>query len=123
MESLEFILILSVFGAVLFWYLQNEGKNANGELGLLALVRDPETKMQRKRAYRPKQRLARRTHEMRDTEATKAAENATPAFREIGEDERMRQKFRRQDEARYRAKDKANRYKQRPNPRDTTTAA
>ena len=109
LESLEFIALIASFAIVLFWYLQNEQGSSQGLRGLLAMVDDPDaTKPEARRpSYRMKTRLARRAHELRDIDGVKdAAQNAKPAFRKAARAGRMRRKFRRQDEARYRVKDR-----------------
>lgn len=112
MEALEFIAILTTFAIVLVWYIQNAAVDGDGACGLLALLQDPETSRPgaARASYRVKSRLAIRAHERRDAQEGDASVTQTPAFRTLGEDDPMRRKFRLQDEARYRAKDKAARY-------------
>ncbi len=121
MEALEFIAILTVFAVVLVWYIHNVQTDSEGERGLLAIAADPETAKPGapQSSYRMKTRLAMRAHERRDAEGVKTAAQATPAYRVLDDGDRMRRKFRRQDESRYRAKDKTARYK----PRNGPTAA
>jgi len=106
-ESLEFIGILVVGAIVAGWYFQNAEKGANGEFGILAVKPDrpaaPEEKTPR---YRIKPRRAIRARDLRSVESAKAAEEAAPAYRVRTEAASMRRRFRRQDEARYRIKDK-----------------
>lgn len=122
MDGIEFLLIVAVFAAVLYWYLKNAEAGSEGLVGLLALHDDPEeAKGGRKRSYRIKERAAPGRAVMRDIRAEK---NRKAAYRLKGGDEasraeRMRQRFRRQDEARYRVKDKAANYKKRKTPADT----
>jgi len=120
LEALEFIAIVATFAVVLFWYIQNEQAQGDGARGLLAISEDPETARPDgpRASYRMKKRLAVRAHERRDAESAKTLSEAAPAFRSLGENERMRRKFRRQDEARYRAKDRAANFK----PGDTPSA-
>lgn len=119
MDSIEFLLIVAVFAAVLYWYLKNAEAGVEGLLGYLALLDDPEeAKAGKSRAYRIKERAARGNTTMRDARAEK---NRHAAYRLKGGDdasrtERLRKRFHRQDEARYRVKDKAAHYKQRKSP-------
>ena len=107
MENLEFIAVLSVGFIVAGWYLFNAEKKASGELGLLALkpaaVISPEKRRSR---YRIKDRSAVRARDRRTIDATKANAAPTPAYRERDDAAQARRRFRRQDEARYRVKDK-----------------
>ncbi len=118
LEALEFIAILATFAVVLAWYIKNAAAGDDGARGLLALSQDPETaKPDAPRAsYRIKTRLAMRAHERRDAQDGRTPPELAPAFRALGEADRMRRKFRLQDEARYRAKDKAARYTPRSGP-------
>jgi len=113
MESLEFLLVLAALGAVLSWYLRNEAAGADGLLGMLALKDDPDASMAgRRRSYRIKPRIAQRAHQRRmEALSGTGAETSKGAFRTSCDDDRMRRRYRRQDEARYRVKDKASRYK------------
>ena len=121
MDSLEFLLIIAVFAAVLLWYLQNAEAGSEGLVGLLALRDDPEeARSVKKRSYRIKERPQRDKAAMRDIRAEK---NQRAAYRVkggagAGGAEQMRQRFRRQDEARYRVKDRAALYKKRKGPTD-----
>ena len=107
MESLEFLSILIVGLVVAGWYYLNEKKGAGGELGLLAIKPDvvapPE---QRKSRYRLKDRRAVRARDRRSLDAAKSAESAKPAYRQLDDAASARRRFRLQDEARYRVKDK-----------------
>lgn len=107
MESLEFLVILAVGLIVAGWYYLNEAKGANGELGLLAIKPDvvapPE---ERKSRYRLKERSTVRARDRRSLDAAKSVEAAKPAYRQLDDTARARRRFRRQDEARYRVKDK-----------------
>jgi hypothetical protein len=118
LEALEFIAILATFGVVLAWYLKNAGAGDDGARGSLALLQDPETAKPGgpRTSYRIKNRLAMRAHERRDAQDGAAPPELAPAFRALGERDRMRRKFRLQDEARYRAKNKAARYTPRNGP-------
>lgn len=102
MESLEFIAVVGVFGAILVWYLQNMSKGGDGAHGLLAMRNEPNEEASKgpQRAYRSKSRIARRAQDR------KAAFSHENAVNDEAHTERMRRKFRRQDEARYRVKDR-----------------
>ena len=104
MDSLEFILIVAVFAVVLRWYLKNADAKSEGLLGLLALKDDPAAaKATRRKSYRIKARIrgsASGLADSRDADAPKT-------YRTQEEGERMRRRYRRQDEARYRVKDLA----------------
>ena len=108
MDSLEFILIVAVIAVVLRWYLMNAEAKSDGLLGFLALKDDPETaEAPGRKSYRIKARARRGAaalDDSRDAEAPKT-------YRTLEEGERMRRRFRRQDEARYRVKDLAAGYK------------
>ncbi len=108
MESLEFLCILAVGLTVAGWYYLNEKKGAEGELGLLAIKPDvvapPEEKSRGR--YRLKERRAVRARDRRSLDTAKSAETAKPAYRQLDDAARARRRFRRQDEARYRVKDK-----------------
>ncbi len=127
MEALEFIAILATFAVALFWYIQNTEAGSDGARGLLAIssdpdaaggaaARDPDSPDATRASYRIKKRLAMRAHERRDAASAKTQSEAAPAFRLLRENERMRRKFRRQDEARYRVKDKAAKHHPRGGP-------
>jgi len=102
MEILEFIAVILVLAAILVWYLQNATKGGDGARGLLAMRAEPNEAVSDgpKRAYRAKSRIARRAQDQ------KAAFDQADAASEEIHTERMRRKFRRQDEARYRVKDR-----------------
>lgn len=105
MDSLEFIAIVAFFAVVMLWYLKNAEAGSDGLLGILAIIDDPESAGSRpSRAYRMKERKTR----SKDTDIrTASAENPASATYAIADDSaRMRQRFRRQDEARYKVKDK-----------------
>ncbi len=109
MDALEFILILAVFAVVLHWYLANARAGSAGLLGLLALKEDPESAAKsRRKAYRIKARARTKPSGLRDSRTEDAAPKT---YRTLDEGERRRRRYRRQDEARYRVKDKAARYK------------
>ncbi|NOX94817.1 MAG: hypothetical protein GXP04_06875 [Alphaproteobacteria bacterium] len=105
-ESLEFIAIIAVFAVILFWYLQNIHAETQGTRGLLALSDDPETTQAspRRSAYRIKSRTARLGHDPRIV--NNASQMPSPVDHAPGNTTHMRRKFRRQDEVRYRVKDK-----------------
>ncbi len=106
-ESLEFLGVLIVGLVIAGWYFLNEEKGADGDIGLLALkpnVAEP-TKKSRGR-YRIKPRRAMRARDARSIDDARMAEAAEPAYRVFDDDARARRRFRRQDEARYRVKDK-----------------
>lgn len=121
MDVIEFLLIVAVFAGVLYWYLQNAEAGSEGLKGLLALAPDPdEAGSAKKQSYRFKQRASRGGPVMRDI---RAEQRHMGAYRAKDGDEpdraeRMRRKFRRQDESRYRVKDKAANYKKKKDPSD-----
>lgn len=104
MDSLEFLLIVAVLAGVLWWYLVNERGGADGRAGLLALKDDPEpARVEKKKSYRIKDRPTRRAslHDSR-------VDTGPKTYRSLDDEAaRMRRRFRRQDEARYRVTDKA----------------
>lgn len=105
MDTLEFLLIVTVFAVVLFWYLKNAEAKSDGLLGLLALKDDPQAaKGARRKSYRIRNRAMRRPAGLRDSREEAAAPKT---YHTQEEGERMRRRFRRQDEARYRVKDMA----------------
>lgn len=112
MESLEFIGIIFTAGVVLSWYVTNAAQKSGGEQGLLALIDDEEEKAlcATRKTYRMKTRAAVHHREVADTQSRLARAKAKPAFRTNSEAEQLRRKYRRQDEARYRVKDKAAKY-------------
>lgn len=104
MDSLEFLLIVTVFGVVVIWYLANVKAGSPGQIGLLALAEDPETANAKpRRAYRMKDRPARNSATFHDSRANVAQRKT---YRVLDEAAHMRRRFRRQDEARYKVKDK-----------------
>ena len=116
MDTLEFLLIVAVFAFVLFWYVQNEEAKSEGLIGLLAMLDDPEiAKHGPRKSYRIKDRTARKPAGMRDS---REKETSDVTYRQADEDARMLRRFRRQDEARYRVKDKAARFTPNPGDRD-----
>ena len=106
MEGLEFIAVIIVLAAILAWYLQNITTGGDGSRGLLAMRTDPkEVENERpKRSYRSKSRIAGRAQDRPAVFAQKAGGQG--AASDAVHAERMRRKFRRQDEARYRVKDR-----------------
>ena len=109
MDAVEFILIIAVFAVVLVWYLRNAEAGSEALLGLLALSDDPAAaKGEKRRSYRIKPRVARKKAELHDS---RVEPDAAPSYRVRGDEERLR--FRRQDEARYKVKDKAAGFKPR----------
>ncbi len=123
-DTLEFLLIIVVFAVILFWYLQNAEAGSDGLRGFLALEEDPAAaKAGNKKAYRVKERPEHGKTTMRDVRAEQKARSTyhTKDGGEVDRAERMRQRFRRQDEARYRVKDKAANYKQRKSPAEKNT--
>ena len=107
MENLEFLGVLTVAALIIGWYIHNDAKKADGDIGWLALKPDVfgEAEASRRR-YRIKPRVARRARDLRTLDAAKTQESARPAYRERDDAERARRRFRRQDEARYRVRDK-----------------
>ena len=107
MENFEFLGVLIVGIAVAGWYFLNEEKGADGDIGLLALKPDTaEPPEERRSRYRIKPRRAVRSRDARSVQGAKEAETAAPAYRVLDDAARARRRFRRQDEARYRVKDK-----------------
>jgi len=103
MDTIEFILIIAAFAAVLWWYVANARAKSDGLLGLLALQGDPEpASMKNRKSYRIKKRPARGQAQLRDS---REAPQTDPTYRERDEAAAMRRRFRHQDEARYRVKD------------------
>lgn len=119
-EALEFLSILIVLAMTASWYVFNLQKGAQGQRGLLAVRGSPSCpKGELKRSYSVKSRIARSVRERQA--ATGITDEATaPAFRENGADALMRRKFRRQDEARYRVKDKASMIRNKDKPPSET---
>jgi hypothetical protein len=112
MDTLEFLLIVAIFAFVLFWYVQNEEANSEGLIGLLALRDDPEiAKRGPRKSYRIKDRTARKPAGMHDSREKKTSD---VTYRQDDEHAHMLRRFRRQDEARYRVKDKAARFTLKP---------
>lgn len=107
MENIEFLGVLIVGITVAGWYFLNEEKGANGEIGLLALKPDAaEPPGEQRSRYRIKPRRAVRARDARSIQDLKDADTAAPAYRVLEDAARARRRFRRQDEARYRVKDK-----------------
>ncbi len=106
LETLEFIAVIAVFAVILVWYLQNIHAETQGTRGLLALCDDPKTQeaSPHRKTYRIKARVARHRHEPQTasdiSQTLSTVESASVSAAH------MRRKFRRQDEARYRVKDK-----------------
>lgn len=96
-----------VAAGVIGWYLQNEETGADGERGILALRPDAKIPQPKARSrYSIKPRKALRARDRATVESVKAAREPASSYRAIDEAERMRRKFRRQDDARYRVKDR-----------------
>jgi len=109
MDSIEFLLIVASFAVVIIWYLRNAEARSDGLLGLLALKDDPDlVKHGRRPSYRLKDRTARKPAGLRDS---REAQKSVATYTQKDDDEAMRRRFRRQDEARYRVKDKAAKFK------------
>ncbi|MFC2951170.1 hypothetical protein ACFOOP_04475 [Marinicaulis aureus] len=109
MDSIEFFLIVASFAVVIIWYLRNAEARSDGLLGLLALKDDPDlVKHGRRPSYRLKDRTARKPAGLRDS---REAQKSVATYTQKDDDEAMRRRFRRQDEARYRVKDKAAKFK------------
>ncbi len=112
MDTIEFLLIVAAFAVVLYWYVQNEEAKSSGLLGLLALRDDPEAaKHGPRKSYRIKDRTARKPAGMRDS---REKDTSDVTYRQAADDARLQQRYRRQDDARYRVKDKAARFKIKP---------
>ncbi len=106
-ENLEFLGVILVGILVAGWYFHNEEKGADGDIGLLALKPDVAPPPARSRGrYRIKPRRAARARDARTVDDARALEDAPPAYRAADDATRARRRFRRQDEARYRVKDK-----------------
>jgi hypothetical protein len=107
MDQLEFIAILATPAFLIFWYWQNLRADAAGVFGLLALKDDPEAAKPggKMGAYRVRTRLAPGAGQRRGPSGPGPRPKKT--YKLVDDHERMRRRFRRQDEARYRAKDKA----------------
>ena len=105
-DTLIFLATLITFGAIVFWYVRNEQLHADGSYGLLGLEPDPAVEAAKKSAYRTKRRavLNVRVRNVDDVLKHARMQNDDPARPEMTP--RMRRKFRRQDEVRYRVKDK-----------------
>lgn len=105
-DTLIFLATLITFGVIVYWYVRNEQMQADGSFGLLGLAPDPAAEAAKKRAYRTKQRGVPnvRARNIDDVLNQARMQNADPAKPEMTP--RMRRKFRRQDEVRYRVKDK-----------------
>lgn len=109
MDSIEFILIVACFAVVIIWYLRNAEARSDGQLGLFALKDDPDlVKHGRRPSYRLKDRTARKLAGLHDS---REPEKAIATYTQKDGDEAMRRRFRRQDDARYRVKDKAAKFK------------
>ena len=107
MENIEFLGVLIVGITVAGWYFLNAEKGANGDIGLLALKPDiAELPKKSRGRYRIKPRRAVRSRDARSVQDAKEAQAAAPAYRELEDAARARRRFRRQDEVRYRVKDK-----------------
>ncbi|MEO1135409.1 MAG: hypothetical protein AAFW68_02220 [Pseudomonadota bacterium] len=114
MDALEFLLIIAVFAAVLFWYLQNEERNSDGLIGLFSLKDDPEiVKSGPRKSYRKKNRTARKPARAQDV----SGDAPGVAYKSSDDAERMKRRFRAQDDARYKVKDKVAGFKSKPSPR------
>jgi len=102
MDTIEFILIIASFGAVLWGDLENVRAGSDGLKGLFALKDDTLKPAAKTRRYRVKHRPLRGKAALHDSREAPAG----PAtYRDLGDAARMRRRFRRQDEARYRVKD------------------
>jgi len=102
MDSIEFLAIIAVLAGILAWYIHNVRAGSDGHAGLFALRQD---------AGSPKPNPPRSRYR-----ATSRAKNQTPAHGGKIEscdshDGPKPRKFRQRDEARYRVKDKAARYR------------
>lgn len=111
MDSIEFLLIVAVFAVIILWYLKNAEARSDGLLGLLALKDDPDiAKHGRRPSYRLKDRTARKPSGLHDS---REAKKETVTYSQPSQSEIMRRRFRRQDDVRYRLKDKAAKFKPR----------
>ena len=117
MEILEFLLIITSFATVLFWYLQNAVKDAKGDLGLFALrlSENELTAAKPRRSYRIRPRKTPRRGVRFDVDTNKSETlDAQATYRIRDESAQTMRRFRRQDEARYRVKDKIKSYRSSP---------
>lgn len=105
-DTLIFLATLITFGVIVYWYVRNEQMQADGSHGLLGLVPDPAVEAAKKRAYRTKRRAVPnvRARTVDDVLNNARMQPDAPAKPEMSQ--RTRRKFRRQDEVRYRVKDK-----------------
>ena len=106
MDTLIFLATLITFAVILFWYVRNEQMQADGSHGLLALVPDPVVEGIKKRAYRTKRRAMPNVRARTVDDVLKHGHMQTAVPEKPEMTTRMRRKFRRQDEVRYRVKDK-----------------
>ncbi|NNE41647.1 MAG: hypothetical protein HKN14_12115 [Marinicaulis sp.] len=106
MEHIEFISILVAASIVIFWYIQNEASGGLGGAGILALrSASRDENAESPKSYRPIDRTALRGRTtLSPSEAVRPREKS---YRILSENDRLQHKFRRQDEVRYRVKDKA----------------
>ena len=110
METLEFIALIAGFAVILVWYIQNAVADSDGYKGILALINDPI--IGKRGAYKVKSRATRRSHEslihdQRDNKDEAAAPIQKQAtYNNLEQANRMRSKFRRQNETRYKVKDR-----------------
>lgn len=105
-DTLIFLATLITFGVIVYWYVRNEQMQADGSHGLLGLIPDPAVEAAKKRAYRTKRRAVPnvRARNVDDVLNNTRMQTVAPEKPEMSP--RLRRKFRRQDEARYRVKDK-----------------
>ncbi len=105
-DTLIFLATLITFGVIVYWYVRNEQMQADGSHGLLGLIPDPAVEAAKKRAYRTKRRAVPnvRARNVDDVLNNTRMQTVAPEKPEMSP--RLRRKFPRQDEARYRVKDK-----------------
>ena len=99
MEQIEFLAILGVFALIAHAYFRG---GVHGEKALFAIKLDPLDAASSKRRYRMRKRRALRVVDKRDVAARQIAQEADPTYKA----KKMRQRFRRQDDARYNVKDR-----------------
>lgn len=98
MDSIEFIAIIVVLAAILAWYIHNVRAGADGHAGWFALRQDGE-------AHSPSQLPGRNRPQKAGAEGP--VETTEMLVGDSNPNTQSRRKFRRQEKARYRVKEKA----------------
>lgn len=135
MEIIEFLAIMLVAAAIVAWYVVNENQNADGTAGFLRLrvsgQKSTSVKAGDRLRYhaRDRHRASYREAGERKTAYRKSGDSVldnssqgqTPGEDQAGEahdeTERLVKKYRRQDDVRYRIKDKAARFNEKSDKR------